>query len=442
MNMNCSSLRFSALFAFCVGAWMVASQTSPAAEFRAEDRSVVEADEVIDDDLYIFGEEVTIDGDVKGDVFAFGRVIRVNGSITGDLFSAGQAIVISGHVGDDVRIAGQALRIDEEAVIGDDVLAAGLSFEADDASSVGGDWIFAGYQALLAGDIDGLINGSMANCEINGHVGGDVKLSVDGDGNGVHAYTGGSPPPISMPSLSEGLTIGDSAQIDGGLKYESKHEAKIDGAAKITGDIEHTLPPVQVKKAGKQAANQWDVVSKHLALLVIGLCVVLFAPAWTRGLSDRVKTQPLASFGLGFAGIAGLILLLFVILAGMVAVAVIAGLVKLTSLVPVALVLGISSVAVLGVGFWFFTSYLATIVLSFFTGNLLLARISPRLAESRFLSLVIGLVVLAGISCVPYLGSIVAWLVVLIGLGALLLWMFTKRPESAAPAIEKAVVAG
>ena len=79
------------------------------------------------------------------------------------------------------------------------------------------------------------------------------------------------------------------------------------------------------------------------------------------------------------------------------------------------------------VGFWFFTTYLAEVVFGFFAGSWLLGLAKPTLGENRFLSLLVGLLLLALISTVPYLGSIVGWLVVLFGLGALVGWMIGKR---------------
>jgi cytoskeletal protein CcmA (bactofilin family) len=406
------------------------------AEFRSDERPTVEADEVIQDDLYIFGDEVTIDGEVKGDVIAFGRLIRVNGLVEGDFIAAGQAIVISGEVTDDVRMAGQILKIDKDAAIGDDVIAAAFSLEIEDASSIGGDLVYGGYQALLAGDIGGKIKGAMANCEISGHIAGDLDLSVDGDESGAQACTAGSPPPISFPHVPAGLTIRDTAQLDGGLKYESPDEANIAAGAQIAGKIEHERPDVQAKRPPTLAEKAWSVVRQYAALLIVGLCVVLVAPTWTRRMSDNIRTRPLASLGFGVAGIVGFIVLLVVIPVGMIILAVIAGLVKLTSLVPVVIVLGLLGVTMLVAGFWFFAIYLAEIVLGFFAGRWLLGLVNRPLAENRFLSLMVGLVLLALISSVPYLGPIVGWLAVLFGLGALVLWMFWKRPPGPAP-IEK-----
>lgn len=427
------------LFPFAaIACWLlIGFDGSLGAEFRSDERPTVEADEVIQDDLYIFGDEVTIDGEVKGDVIAFGRVIRVNGLVEGDLIAAGQAIVISGEVADDVRMAGQVLKIDKDAAIGDEVIAAALSLEIEDETSIGGDLVYAGYQALLAGDIAGKVQGAMANCEISGHVAGDVDLSVNGDESGAQAHTGGSPPPISFPRVPAGLTIRDTAQLDGGLKYKSPDEADIAAGAQITGKIEHERPQVHAKRPPTPAEKAWSIVRRYAALLIVGLCVVLVAPTWTRRMSDNIQARPLVSLGLGVAGIVGFIVLLIVIAVGMIVLAVIAGSVKLTSLVPVVIVLGLLGGAMLAAGFWFFTVYLAEIVLGFFAGRRLLGLVNRPLGENRYLSLTVGLVLLAFISSVPYLAPIVGWLAVLFGLGALILWMFRKRVPACHKSVEK-----
>ena len=44
---------------------------------RADEEITVESDEVIDDDLYVAGREVTINGTVHGDVFAAGTKLKL-----------------------------------------------------------------------------------------------------------------------------------------------------------------------------------------------------------------------------------------------------------------------------------------------------------------------------------------------------------------------------
>jgi hypothetical protein len=54
-----------------------------AAEFRADKSVHVKSDEVIEGDLYAFGEHVLIEGTVKGDLIAAGRHVVVKGTVEG-----------------------------------------------------------------------------------------------------------------------------------------------------------------------------------------------------------------------------------------------------------------------------------------------------------------------------------------------------------------------
>ena len=422
------------LSSFVAFAWwpIVGFHELSGAEYRAGERPVIDADVIIEDDLYMFGDELTVDGTVKGDLVAFGRLIRMNGSVEGDLIASGQSIVINGEVGDDVRMAGQVLKIDEGAAITDDVIAAGFSLEIVDGSSVGGDVVYAGYQAQLSGDVGGKVNGAMANCEVSGKVVGDVDLTVGGDEAGAQMYTFGSEPPISFPDVPPGLTIHDAVQIGGELEYESPEEGDIAAGAQITGGISHKLPRTQQTEPPTLAERALSAHGRFTALLIVGLCVVLVAPTWTRSMSDTIKTRPLASFGLGVVGTVGFIVFVLVVLLAMMLLATLAGLAKVTGLVPVIMVLGLSCGAMLVISFWFFTSYLAEIVLSFLAGSWLLGLVKSTPVENRFLSFLAGLVLLALICSVPYLGTIASWFIILLGLGALVQWMFWKRaPEPA-----------
>ena len=288
--------------------------TTIGAEFRSDERPTVKADEEINDDLYIVGDEVTIDGVVKGDLVAFGRVIRVNGNVEGDLIAAGQAVVVDGTVGDDARVAGQVLQLGEASTIGDDLIGAAFSLESLESSSVGADLVYAGYQAWLGGDIGENLKAGLANCEIAGHVGGDVELSVDGDDAGGQAYIGGNPPPVSIPNVAAGLTIRDTAQIDGVLSYTSHREANIEDGATMANEVVHERPVVETQQPPTPMEKTFRVVAQYVSLLIIGVCVLLVAPTSMRNMSDKIRERPLASLGMGAIGIVGFVALLIIII--------------------------------------------------------------------------------------------------------------------------------
>ncbi len=82
------------------------------------------------------------------------------------------------------------------------------------------------------------------------------------------------------------------------------------------------------------------------------------------------------------------------------------------------------------------TSYLAQIIVSFLTGRLLLGRIESNQAAGRVLPLVIGLILYVILRAIPVLGLLVGLVVVLLGLGAISYWRWTRfrrRPAQPQP---------
>ncbi|MCB0152784.1 MAG: hypothetical protein KDE01_34660, partial [Caldilineaceae bacterium] len=70
----------------------------------SQDNYRLPAGEVIEDNLYVAGGSIIIDGKIDGDLVAVGGYIEVNGEISGDILAAGGAIVVNGPVAGDVRI--------------------------------------------------------------------------------------------------------------------------------------------------------------------------------------------------------------------------------------------------------------------------------------------------------------------------------------------------
>src|SRR5262249_20700299 len=146
------------------------------------------AGEVIDDDLYVAGSTVTVDGTIRGDLFAAGMIVTVNGTVEGSLFAAAQTVIVNGTVRDGARVAGQAVLVDSKAKIGRDLLFAGYSLESRPGSAVGRDLLGAGYQALLAGDLARNLRGAFQGLELRGTVGGDAEVEVGARQGGGSPY--------------------------------------------------------------------------------------------------------------------------------------------------------------------------------------------------------------------------------------------------------------
>lgn len=406
------------------------STTGVGGEYRGGEKVVVKMDEVIDEDLYVAGTEVIIDGTVKGDLVAFAGQVHVNGTVEGDVMAAGQCVVLNGQVQDGARIAGQVLKVTSKAKVGNDLLAMGFSLETENGCAIDGDVLYAGYQAKVGGTIAGNLTAALVNCELGGSIGGDAQLKVDGDKGTPPTYAFGQPPPIGMPQVPGGLTIDETAKIDGKLSYRSPREAKIHKDAVIAGTIDHTVPKVE---PAKQPSTQTILLNqiRHLSCVgLVGLVLLFTMPRWTQRLADTVRGRPVASLGAGI-----LSMLLFWVVLGAFAVAVtvaafLFALATLGELVPHVLIIGIITGLGYLIAFWFFWSYVAEVIVSFTIGRLLLVAKGD---ERRLPSFLLGLVILGLVSSIPFAGTVVGWIVLLLALGALLLWLWNIRSPVVEP---------
>ena len=195
------------------------------------------------------------------------------------------------------------------------------------ASHIEGEVKYAGYQSVFAGRVEKKVELASANCELSGSFGGDIEAVVDGGSYGPVGFFG-----AEFPTVPQGLTVTESADIAGNLNYLSTDEAIINPESTIAGEVEHSqidadvTPPTIADRAIAFA-------KQFFALLVIGLLVVYICPKWTGQVVNNVQRRPLASLGWGvltlIAVIAGAILLLV----ATIAIAVLLGYVSLNNLI-------------------------------------------------------------------------------------------------------------
>lgn len=402
--------------------------TASAAEIRGGDQVTVKADETIADDLYAFGRYITIDGTVEGDLIAFGEQITINGTVKGDVMAAGQTVVLSGAA-DDARIAGQVLKLGPQAKLGGDILAAGFSLECQKESAVAGDALYAGYQALFAGQIDKDVKGGMANCRLEGKIGGDVDVEAGGDDHAPPPNMFG-PTPVAMPHVPGGLTISETAVIDGDLHYLALREAKIDPQAKIGGKVEYSQPAKEQDAAAPAKQNpvlaQTFTRLRHgVCVALIGLAVLLLFPRWSGAWADTIRTRPAASLLSGLVGFVVFIALLLIAAIVLVLAAIVAGVATLHELLAMVIVGGIVGYAALIVGFWLIAWFLAEALAGLALGRLALPKDA---LSTRIVALLLGLVVIGLVLSIPYVGFWLGWVVLFFGLGGFCLWLIAPSP--------------
>jgi cytoskeletal protein CcmA (bactofilin family) len=428
---------------------------TPARAFdgRSGDTVVVQADEVINDDLYVGANEFVLDGTVNGDVIAFAKTITINGKVTGDLMAAGQTVVINGSVAGDVRAAGSVLFLGETASVGGDVVSAGYSLEVQKGGAVGRDLVFAGGQILLAGDVTRDVSAATAAFEIRGDVGGDVQAEVGEPDQG----RAGPPPmafmpeaPVRPPTVKPGLTIDPSAKIAGNLEYTQTQELTFPPGV-VAGTITRTEPPADrdrsrpsLPKTPSEKIANWalNLVRTLATLILIGLFLLWLFPAFVNGLTDELQAKPWPSLAWGVVAWAAFLFSLLLIACVVILGALLFGVLTLRGLSGTIVWLGFVAVLALIVAFVLMAAFVAKIVFGIAIGKWILAQAKSPLLEHKYWPMVIGVAITAiAIALLSFplipglLGGLASLAIVFFGLGALWLWgreRLARKPSAPA----------
>ena len=124
---------------------------------RSGQTVTVASGEVVDDDLYVAGETIIIDGTVNGDFCACARTITVNGVVKGSVMAAGETVNISGEVGHTVRAGGKTINISGN--VHGDVMVGCSEVNIASTAKISGDLLLGAGNACIDGPIEGDIKG-------------------------------------------------------------------------------------------------------------------------------------------------------------------------------------------------------------------------------------------------------------------------------------------
>lgn len=239
---------------------------------RTKELSVLEKDEIINDDYFSSGEKVILSGEVLGDAYLAGGNIVVDGFVGGDLLVVGGNINIDGEVEGDVRVAGGNVNITGK--VGGNV------------SAFGGN-----VQIAKSAEIFGSLVSGAGNVDVLGLVGNNATV-----GSGM-------------------LTIGNDAGINGNLVYFSDEDADISKGATISGQITKRVMP-HVRESAKSDFDHgmagWSVYS-FLSSVIFGILFLVAFPNFTQTTVAVIRSRPWASLGIGFLVLISVPLIVFLL---------------------------------------------------------------------------------------------------------------------------------
>lgn len=342
---------------------------------------VIPKDQVLDDTLAAFGENIVVDGTITGNLLAFGRSVEVNGTVKGDVLAFGEGVRITGTVEGNVFVFTRGL--DLSGRVGQSVYVWSESANLPSGSQVKGD---------LLGFARGL--------NMDGAVGRDVMalaggINVSGTiGRNLTAQTG-------KLSVMSGARIGGNLQA----QVEKEKNVRIDPGATVAGRTEIKFPEPQESPYRQLRFYLHQAVGLTIGFL-LGLLLFRLFPVLFAARLDSASAM-LRAAGIGFLALVATPVAAVVLAALLCGVGVLAGAVPIFLLFPILITVA-----------WLLSMYLAKIFVASLLGQALLR--SPAGQPPQFaVPLLAGLAVTYVAINIPYFGAWIHFLIILLGLGIL-----------------------
>jgi hypothetical protein len=339
--------------------------------------------ETLDDTLFAKGETVDIDGVVNGDVIMGGRLLNVRGTVKGNVFAWGEQLEISGTVEGSVFCFGQRVEM-RGGRVAHSLYGWTQFLRLEPASRVEQDVIQASQHAEFNGLIARNVLSFSGAADVTGEIGRNFTIRTGA------------------------VTLDTPAKIGGDFNAYVKRDSNVHIAPGVTvAGKRETHISVRRNRYTRPSFYLWNAVFLAGAFIV-GWLLLAFVPRFYYAAAGGIASWG-RSLGLGAA-----ILLV-------TPVAIVISCVTLVGLPLGLLTLLLYMVAI----------YLAKIFVAGFLGNALLG---PGGQRERLLGLFVGLLILTVATALPYVGGVVAAIILTLGLGALGWQLYRELQGERAPA--------
>ncbi len=338
--------------------FLLSFQTVSAFTYQTGENLTLSADREFDETVLVTAQNLTIDSSISGDLYCAGQDITINGNVAGDIICAGQTIKVNGRVEGNVRLVGQSLFLSGQ--VGYSATLFGQSITQDANSEISGDLLYGAQNMSLSGLIGRDAFGGAQSLVIDQHAFVGRNLDHFTDSSGKIEVAEGTVIGVYTPHL---MTVPEPSNINTAI---SPFRASI---ASVIFSIFST------------------------AILVITL--LYFFSHQTKIVSQLISTHPVKSLFIGLA----------VLVTG-----------------PIAAILSMITAvgAVLGVVILLF--YIISIILSFsyvaIIIGTLLKKNFKQLRNTNYLNALAGCAILVIATHLPYVGGLLTFFTLLIGLGS------------------------
>lgn len=420
----------------------------------------IASETTIDDDALIGGTTVIVDGTVNGNLVAGGETITLNGTVNGDAILMGKTVIvsqsaringnlfvgaqiaeISGKISGSLFSGAAAVELRNGAEVTGNVYSGSYSFESLPQTRIGRDLFVGGYQARLAGDLDRNLRGAGAAFELYGFIGGDAVINI---GNALEQENARRPMNWSfagqeMPDpIQPGLRFGPQAEIQGELQYTSSQPVSI-GIQPAGGVVYSTPAPSQQSvEIQRQERNTspgltwlWNLLRSLVTALILGALALWLTPRLMKRSADLAGSKTLPALGIGFLAMVLSVPVVLMALGVIIVLALLFGLLTLGGLAGLIVWVGLTIILAASVIFTFLAFFASKLVVSYLVGKLLFEKVFKAPAISIWLQFFIGILVMTLLMAIPFIGWLIALVVMWIGLGVN--WYLLRRERLVEP---------
>ena len=320
----------------------------------------LDKESIVEDDLYVSGERVVINGVVDGDLIVTGQNITVDGTVTGDIYLFGTTVTVGGN------IYGNAI------LVGSTVTTSGTITENT-------------YIGSMIADLDGTFNKDIAAAtgtfKLNGSVGDDARVA---SGQVISNATVGG----DFLLAGDNYTV-EEKNVYGDLIAGSEHPFWKD------------IPKEQTFNFSKDDFLGFNIglaIVNFIGMYIVGVILILSAPVKTLQIEKKIITsweEVLKSYAIGLVVLFTIPLPLFLLIITLVG----------------------APLAFLIIGILIFLATFGTVWTESAIGQRVL-QLTDRKDSGRFISLLIGRSISVIVRLIPIVRGIYSLSLILITVGA------------------------
>jgi cytoskeletal protein CcmA (bactofilin family) len=338
-------------------------------------------------DRFAAGENVNVTGSFAGDVLAAGRNVALDGSVSGDAVLAGGEVRLNGGIAQNLYAAGG--RVTVTGAVARNARLAGGEVEIAPSGRIDGGVTIGAGQTRVSGAIGGYLQAASGEIYINGPISGDAEVSAGR------------------------VELGPQTRIAGELRYRSDSDLGRDPAAQVIGGVRR-IPVTEVPRGFARGFGRAIFWLWTLGLMLVVVLLVPTLPGFFAGAGQVLRSRP------GISALLGLALLV------------------LTPVVSVFLLITLIGAPL---GLLSIAAYLSLLMIGYAAaavalGDWLLGRLQPDKPTTvgrKIGAAVGGIFLVALLAQVPILGGFVVLAALLLGTGAVGLYL-RRAMKPTAPA--------